>query len=296
MTPRQWIAFFSLTLIWGASFMWIKIALRETGPYTIVAIRIIMALLVLLPFLLKGRPGFPRTVKMWRQLLTLCLISAVVPWLLIIWSEKYIDSALATVLNATVPLFTIVIAHLWLHDDRMTRQRVTGLLVGFVGIVVLTFDDLFSAAVAGMDASARMKLLGQGAMLLAAFLYAMSNVYARARFRNVAPIYQAFYSMLVASVLVWGLVPVIEPSFTLPVRPATWVAIAWLGVFGAGISYLIFYYLLHQIGPTRVATVTYTIPVVGVTLGVVFLGEALTWQLIVGTLLIVSGVWAVARR
>ena len=133
-------------------------------------------------------------------------------------------------------------------------------------------------------------------MLLAAFLYALSNVYARARFRGVTPIFQAFYSMLVASVLVWGLVPVIEPGFTLPLRPSTWIAIAWLGVFGAGISYLIFYYLLHQIGPTRVATVTYTIPVVGVTLGVVFLGEALTWELIVGTLLIVSGVWGVARR
>ena len=296
MTPRQWIAFFSLTLIWGASFMWIKIALRETGPYTIVAIRVIMALLVLLPFLIKAKAGFPKKVSVWRHLLILSLVSALVPWLLIIWSEKYIDSALATVLNATVPLFTIVIAHLWLHDDRMTRQRVFGLLVGFVGIVVLTFDDLFAAVTAGMDVDTRFKLLGQGAMILAAFLYALSNVYARARFRGVPSIFQAFYSMLTGSVLVWLLVPVIEPGFTLPLRPATWVAIAWLGVFGAGISYLIFYYLLHQIGPTRVATVTYTIPVVGVTLGVGFLGEALTWQLVAGTLLIVAGVWGVARR
>ena len=253
-------------------------------------------LLVLLPFLLRGKVGFPNKVSIWRHLVILCLISAVVPWLLIIWSEKYIDSALATVLNATVPLFTIVIAHLWLHDDRMTRPRVFGLLIGFVGIVVLTFDDLFAAITAGVDIDSRMKLLGQGAMLLAAFLYAMSNVYARARFRGVPPIFQAFYSMVVACVLVWGLVPVVEPGFTLPLRPATWIAIAWLGVFGAGISYLIFYYLLHQIGPTRVATVTYTIPVVGATLGVVFLGEALTWELVVGTLLIVSGVWGVTRR
>ena len=129
-----------------------------------------------------------------------------------------------------------------------------------------------------------------------AALYALSNVYARARFRNIAPIYQAFYSMLVAGALMWGVAPVAESPFTLPMFPATWMAIAWLGVLGAGISYLVFYYLLHQIGPTRVATVTYTIPVVGVTLGVVFLGEAITWQFVAGTLLIVSGVWGVNRR
>lgn len=296
MTPRQWIAFFSLTLIWGASFMWIKIALRETGPYTIVAIRIAFALIVLLPFVIRSRAGIPRTLRTWRHFLILCLTSAVVPWLLIIWGEKYIDSAMATVLNASVPLFTIVIAHRWLHDDRMTRQRVFGLLVGFVGIVVLVQKHLFSAAASGLDVDTRYKLLGQGASLAAAFLYAFSNVYARARFREARPIFQAFYSMVIASVLVWGLVPVIEPQFTLPLRPATWVAIAWLGMFGAGISYLIFYYLLHQIGPTRVATVTYTTPVVGVTLGVVFLGEALNWELIAGTVLIVSGVWGVTRR
>lgn len=296
MTTRQWIAFLSLALIWGASFMWIKIALRETGPFTIVAIRIAFALIALLPFVIRSRTGFPRTLQTWRHLLILCLTSAVVPWLLIIWGEKHIDSAMATVLNASVPLFTIVIADRWLHDDRMTRPRVLGLLVGFVGIVVLVQKHLFSAAATGMDVDTKHKLLGQGASLTAAALYAFSNVYARARFRESRPIYQAFYSMVIASVMMWTITPIIEPPFTLPVVPATWVAIAWLGVLGAGISYLVFYWLLHQIGPTRVATVTYTIPLVGVTLGVVFLGEALTWELVAGTLLIVSGVWGVTRR
>lgn len=295
MTARQWIAFLSLTLIWGASFMWIKVALRETGPFTIVAIRIAFALIALLPFVIRSRSGIPRRLREWRHLLILCLTSAVIPWLLIIWGETHIDSAMATVLNASVPLFTIVIAHRWLQDDRMTRPRVFGLLVGFVGIVVLVQEHLFSAA-SGIDEDTRYKLMGQGASLLAAFLYGFSNVYARARFREVRPIYQAFYSMVVASVLMWTIAPMAEQPFTLPSLPVTWIAIAWLGVFGAGLSYLVFYYLLHQIGPTRVATVTYTIPVVGVTLGVVFLGEALTWQLVLGTLLIVSGVWGVTRR
>jgi drug/metabolite transporter (DMT)-like permease len=94
----------------------------------------------------------------------------------------------------------------------------------------------------------------------------------------------------------WIVTPAIERPFTLPVEGLTWVAIAWLGILGAGISYVIFYYLLHSIGPTRVAVVTYTLPAVGVTLGVLLLHEALTWPLVVGSLLIVSGVWGVNRR
>jgi drug/metabolite transporter (DMT)-like permease len=121
-------------------------------------------------------------------------------------------------------------------------------------------------------------------------------VYARRHFRGISPAFQAFYTMLAADALMWVVTPVVEAPFTLPALPITWLAIAWLGVLGAGISYLIFYDLLHQIGPTRVATVTYTIPVVGVTLGVVFLGEALTWELVAGTILIVSGVASVTRR
>ncbi len=292
MTFKQWTTFITLTLIWGASFLWIKIAVRETSPVTIVALRLVFALVILVPFLVRKWPGAPRDARRWGQLCVLGAISAALPWALIIWAEKYIDSAVATVLNATVPLFTILAAHLTLHDDRMTGRRVAGLLVGFAGVVLLVGGDLdFSAS-----GDARMKLAGQGAMLLAAFFYGMSNVYARAKFRDATPIYQTFFTMLVSGAMVWVVVPVVESPFVLPVLPLTWVAIAWLGMLGAGISYLLFYHLLHEIGPTKIATVTYLLPVVGVTLGVVFLDEALSWRLVVGTALIVSGVWGVAQR
>jgi drug/metabolite transporter (DMT)-like permease len=294
MTARQWTEFLALTLIWGASFLWIKIAVREVGPLTIVAIRLAMAMAAILPVLIYRRGGFPRSARMWRHLVVQGLASTALPWILITWAEKYIDSALATVLNGTVPLFTIVIAHLWLADDKMTVRRVTGLLVGFAGVLVLVAGDL--RFLASGDAGVRMIVLGQLAMLVSSFFYAVSNVYARRHFRGISPAFQAFYTMLAADALMWVVTPVVEAPFTLPALPITWLAIAWLGVLGAGISYLIFYDLLHQIGPTRVATVTYTIPVVGVTLGVVFLGEALTWELVAGTILIVSGVASVTRR
>ena len=295
MTARQWIEFLALTLIWGASFLWIKIAVREVGPFTIVAIRLVMAMVAILPVLIRQRVGVPRSPRMWFHIVFQGLTSTAVPWILITWAEKHIDSALATVLNGTVPLFTIVIAHLWLSDDRMTMRRVSGLLIGFVGVLILVAKDLHLLS-GGGDTATKLVLLGQLAMLCSSFFYALSNVYARRHFRGVPPVFQAFYTMLAADALMWIVTPVVEAPFTLPALPITWFAIAWLGVLGAGVSYLIFYHLLHEIGPTRVATVTYSIPVVGVTLGVVFLNEALTWQLIVGTVLIVSGVASVTRR
>lgn len=284
--------FIALTMIWGASFVWIKIAVRDTGPFTVVTWRLVMALLILLPVLIKQRTVVPRG-KIWVVLLIQGVMSTAVPWLLITWAEQYIASALATVLNATVPLSTIVLANAFLSDDRMTVSRFTGLLVGFVGVVVLVQKDLrlFVGDVGGVG----MQLAGQGAMLLSSFFYGASNVYARVKLRNLTPVFQAFYTMLAADVAMCAVTPAVE-GLRLPGSGLSWLAIAWLGMLGAGISYLMFYKLLHEIGPTRVATVTYTIPVVGVALGVIVLGERLDWSLIAGTVLIVSGVRVVTRQ
>jgi drug/metabolite transporter (DMT)-like permease len=291
MNLRQWAGFLSLTLIWGASFLWIKIAVQETGPLTIVTLRLVFALVTLAGFLLAGRTRVPRSARLWGVLLLQGLMSTAIPWILITWAEKYIDSAVATVLNATVPLFTIICAHHFLHDDRMTVGRVVGLLTGFAGVAVLMQKGLFAGETP--EGTRNMVVLGNLAMLLSSAFYAVSNVYGRAKLRGLSPVFQSFYTMLAADAVMWIVAPTVEAPFTLPTLGLTWLAIAWLGVLGAGLSYLIFYYLLHSIGPTRISVVTYTIPVVGVTLGVVFLGERLDWPLVVGMLLIVSGVWGV---
>jgi drug/metabolite transporter (DMT)-like permease len=296
MNIKQWTGFLSLTLIWGSSFLWIKLAVQETGPLTVVTIRLLFALVVLAPFLITKKPGLPRGWRMWGVLLLQGLMSTAIPWFFITWAEQYIDSAVATVLNATVPLFTIVTAHLFLHDDRMTVRRVVGLLVGFAGVTVLVHEDLFSGIGAWDQTGVNLVLLGNGAVLVSSAFYAVSNVYARAKLRGVPTIIQAFYTMLLADMVMWMVAPMVEIPFALPAQGLTWLAIGWLGVLGAGISYLIYYYLLHTIGPTRISMVTYTIPVVGVTLGVVFLHERLDWTLVVGTILIVTGLWGAGRR
>jgi drug/metabolite transporter (DMT)-like permease len=132
-------------------------------------------------------------------------------------------------------------------------------------------------------------------MLLATLSYAASGVFARRKLRHVSALVQAFFPMLVATVLMWAALPFLERSITMPSGTVTWIAIVWLGVLGAGVASFIFFWLLHAIGPTRASLVTYTIPVVGVSLGVIVLKESLDGYLALGTVLIVSGVWAVSR-
>jgi drug/metabolite transporter (DMT)-like permease len=295
MKSGIWAAFIVLTVVWGASFLWIKIAVEDIGPYTLVALRMLFGLLGLLCFVVIQRPPVPRDAKTWRALLILGLLNSALPWLLISWAEQTIDSALATVLNSTVPLFTILIAHVYLRDDRMTRQRVAGLLIGFGGVLVLMQrSGGVTDAMAALGV--RSSLPGQLAMLAATLLYAISAVHARRNLRHTSALVQAFYSMLVATALMWIALPVLKEPLRMPSGPQTWSAILWLGVLGAGVASYLFYFLLHAVGPTRASFVTYTIPIVGVSLGVIVLKEALDVYLFVGTVLIVSGVWVVNRR
>ena len=208
--------------------------------------------------------------------------SIAVPFFLITWSELSIDSAVASILNATVPLFTIVIAHLFLHDDKMTLPRVIGLFVGFIGVVVLLSKDL--------TVGAHSSVFGQGAVILAAILYAASSVYARRKTGSSPGLVRGAAPLVSATALMWIAAPALESPLKIPKLPLTWVAVLWLGVLGSGLALILFYYLLHEIGPTRAVTVTYVFPLGGVILGVIFLNEQLSWQLTLGALLIISSV------
>jgi drug/metabolite transporter (DMT)-like permease len=194
-------------------------------------------------------------------------------------------------LNATVPLFTIVIAHLFLQDDRMTVQRVIGLFIGFVGVVVLLSKDLTSGA--------HNSILGQAAVILAAIFYAASSVYARRETGSSPGLVRGAAPLVSATLIIGIIAPVVESPFKIPQLPLTWIAILWLGVLGLGLALILWYYLLHEIGPTRTGMVTYIFPLGGVILGVIFLNEHLSWQLAVGALLIISSIavvnWQIKR-
>ena len=293
MTSRQWAAFLALTVIWGSSFLWIKIAVAELDPVSLSALRLCLGAIGLAVFYLMARPGTPRGAGEWASLIVLGVLGSSVPWILIGWAEITIDSSMATILNATVPLFTVVLAHFFLDDERFSAGRVLGLLLGFAGIVVLVGRS-GGAESAGGDLLDR-RTLGRLAMLVSSFIYASGGVLARRKLRSVDPMIVAVYPLALGNLgLAMGMAAAGRPV-VLPTSTITWLAVVYLGVPAAGIAYWLYFYLLRGVGPTRASMVTYAVPVIGVALGVAVLGEQVGWQFLFGSLLVLASIWVVNK-
>ncbi len=282
MQPKHWTVFILLGAVWSASFLWIKIALEEVGPLTLVAYRVLFGLLTGLAVAVIFRVPIPRDWKTWRIFTLLGVTNIAIPFFLITWGEQSIDSAVASILNATVPLFTIVLAHFFTPDDKISAQKLIGLLVGFVGVVVLLSEDV--------NAGASNSLLGQAAVIAASASYAVSYVIARRNTAEVRGEIRGALPLVTATALMWLIAPVAEAPFKIPSLPITWIGLLWLGVLGSGLALIMQYYLVHEIGPTRATLVTYIFPLGGVLLGVIFLDEHLSWQLVAGAVLIISSI------
>jgi len=279
MKAKHWVVFILLGAIWSSSFMWIKIAVQEVGPITLVAFRVLFGLLFGIAVILIQRVSLPRTFKAWLPLFVVGLINIAIPFFLISWGEQSIDSAVASILDATVPLFTILIAHFLLSDDKITLPKMTGLLVGFAGIVILLSKDISSSP---------SSLVGQVAVILASVFYAISSIYIRKTTEDTPGILRSAGPLVSATAVMWLGTLIFESPVKIPQLGITWVALIFMGVLGSGLAFVMAFYLIHEIGPTRTTMVTYLFPLGGVILGVTFLHEQLTWQVLAGAVLIVS--------
>ena len=170
MKLKHWLVFILLGAIWSSSFMWIKLALREVSPSSLVAFRVLFGLLFGIAVIIIQRVRLPKGRKEWLPLLLLGLTNIAIPFYLISWGEKSVDSSVASILDATVPLFTIFIAHYLLKDDKMTLPKILGLIIGFAGVIVLLSKDI---------GESESTVLGQAAVILASIFYAGSAVYVR---------------------------------------------------------------------------------------------------------------------
>ncbi len=277
----QWLAFLYLGIIaWGTSFLWIKVALEEVGPFTLVAYRFLFGLATVFLILLITRRKIKfHGIECWLPAF-LGITSAAIPITLISWAETRIDSGLAGVLNASMPIWTMLIAHFALHDDRMTVLKIVGIIVGFVGIFILLSPDTGKAA----------DLYGELAVVSASILYAVSTVLTRKYLKGVHPLQTSTIAMLSAGVFIVLMASIFEGPFTLPQQPMTWLACGWMGIIGMGLAVPIMYYLINEWGASRSSMVTYVFPVAAVALGVLFLGEHVSWELVVGGFLIIIGI------
>jgi len=258
--------------------MWIKIAVQEVGPTTLVAFRVLFGLLFGIVVILIQHVSLPRNFKEWSPLLLLGITNVAIPFFLISWGEQSIDSAVAAILDSTLPLFTILIAHFLLEDDKMTVPKVLGLLIGFAGVIILMSKDIGASFGS---------VLGQLAVVLACIFYSSSDVFARKMTKNTPGILRSAGPLISATIIMWPAALIGERPFQIPHLAVTWIALLFLGVLGSGLAFLMSYYLIHEIGPTRTSMVTYLYPVGGVILGVIFLHEKLSWQLAVGTVLVI---------
>jgi drug/metabolite transporter (DMT)-like permease len=279
LKPKHWFIFLLLGAIWSSSFMWIKIAVQEVGPSTLVAFRVLFGLLFCIVVISLQRIPWPKTFRDWLPLLVVGITNLAIPFYLISWGEQSIDSAIAAILDATVPLFTIVVAHFSLRDDKMTLPKVLGLGIGFLGVVVLLSKDVGASSGS---------LVGQAAVVLASVFYAGSAIYVRKSTENIPGIFRSAGPLVSATAVMWLAVFLSEGQVEIPRLGITWIALLFLGVVGSGLAFFLAFYLIHEIGPTRTTMVTYVFPLGGVVLGVIFLHEQPTWQLITGGVLIIA--------
>lgn len=286
---KEWGAFVLLGLIWGSSFLWIKIGVGEIGPATLSAIRLLLGLIGLLIVARVTRQPFRHLRANLPLYVFMGFFNTALPFVLIPWAETRIDSALAAILNATVPLFAIIIAHFWLADEKLSLTRVAGLIVGFLGVVALVSREVGPQGIRG-------NIWGQLAMLGASISYATTATFSRRYLRGHPPLVQATMVVLIADAFIWAAVPAIDRPWLFPHRGLTWFALAWLGFLGSCVAYLLYFHLLNAWGATRASLVTYVFPVVGLLLGIVFLDEVVDWHLLVGSALVVAGIVVVNLR
>lgn len=296
----DWLLFIALGIIWGSSYLFIKIGVATVTPITLVAMRLAIGAVVLGVVFWVAGGRLPRQARTWLHLTVMAVLNIVVPFSLIAWAELNVASSLAAVLTATTPLFAIVIAALLLRSERITSQRVTGLAVGFLGVVVLVGPAAFAS---GSSAAAVV------AVLAAAASYAGATVYARRTLTGLPPMVPALLQVAIALVISASLALAVEGVPALPTDPSVVISLLWLGVLGSGVAYLIYFRLVRTWGATRTTAVTYLMPVVGIALGVVVANETVDVRVVAGAALVVGGVallnvrprrswrpWRLARR
>ncbi|HJN40894.1 MAG: DMT family transporter [Anaerolineales bacterium] len=287
---KQWVAFFTLGgFCWGTSYFWIKIAVAEIGPFTLVALRVTLATVAIWAWVLVQKIPLSAPTKEIGLMALLGITNLALPFTLISWGETRIDSGLTGLLTATMPLFTTLIAHCFIANDRITVPKTIGVVLGFSGVGILFIRDLGPGEIS-------FNLWGQAAVIGAALCYASSTVYNRRFLQGQHPIAITAFALPFAAATMWLLAPLVEAPFTLPRLPLTWIATAWLALIGTALAYPLVFFLVHTWGPTRTSLVAYVIPVTALTLGVIVLQEVFDWRLALGGLLIIMGIATVNWR
>ena len=284
----SWAVLVSLGAIWGASYLFIKVGGAEIPAFTFVAGRALISATALLVVLRARRESLPRRLAGWLPLLVLGLLNGAIPYTLITLAETQITSGMAAILTAAVPLFTVLLAHYWARDERLTGAKTIGIAVGFVGVTVLLWPEIGKGL--------QLQLWGQLAVVAAAASYAVATLVARRYLHGVSHVVAAAGQLTSAALYMAPLSLAFDSPWALRPSLPAFLSLVVLSLVGTALAYVLYYWLIEHTGATRTAMVTYLIPVTGLFWGALLLDETITPEAVVGLALIIIGIGFVNRQ
>ena len=267
----------ALGAVWGASFLFMRIAAPEFGPLVLVEVRVFIAALFLLPIFLT-RTDVSLLTKNWKHLSILSVLNSVAPFYLLTFATLSITGGFAGILNASAPIWAAMIAWVWLAD-RLNLSRIIGLLIGFIGVVLLVWDKVSLS----FDGTTVAVLAG----IVAAVFYGYGGNYAKKYLSGINPLAIATGSMIAASIILFPIAVYLWPSEMPSLR--SWIAVIIMGIASTGIAYILYFRLIRNVGPAKAITVTYLIPAFAMFWGAIFIDEKVTTTMIVGCAIIFLG-------
>jgi drug/metabolite transporter (DMT)-like permease len=286
----DWCLLLFLSLLWGASFFYVAVALKALPPFTIVLLRVAIAALILHIVLRVVGVRFPLDGKSWLAFFGMGLLNNAIPFCLIVWGQTHVASGLASILNATTPFFTVIVAHVFTADERLSKNRLLGVLIGLAGVVVLIGPQALSGL--GKDVAGQLAIIG------AAISYAFAGVFGR-RFRRmgIPPMATAAGQVTASSLLLLPIALLVDRPWHLAMPgTAVWLAILGTALLSTALAYIVYFRLLASAGAVNLLLVTFLIPPSAILLGVFLLGEHLDATDFAGMALIGLGLAAIDGR
>lgn len=290
MTPVEWLMLLTLSVLWGGSFFFTGVAIKELPPFTIVVLRVGLAAIILNVVIRAIGLKMPTDKAVWAAFFGMGLLNNVIPFSLIVWGQSHIASGLASILNATTPLSTVIVAHFLTQDEKMTGNRLAGVIAGLIGVVVMIGPEVLEGL--GTNVVAQLAVLG------AALSYAFAGVFGR-RFKKmgVAPLMTATGQVTAATLILLPISLMVDQPWQLPMPSAgTWGALIGIAALSTALAYILYFRILATAGATNLLLVTFLIPVSAIILGSLALGERLDPKHFLGMALIGVGLAAIDGR
>ena len=287
MRPIHWVLLIILSILWGGTFVFAKEALPYLPPLTLTLARVVIGALVLVPVVFALGHRLPRTSAQWRDFAGMAILNNIVPFGLIFWGQTMIGSGLTSVMNATTPLMSLLVARM-LAGEALAANKIAGIALGIGGVAVLVGPS----ALSGDKASA----LGMLLVVAGTLSYGLSALWGR-RFKAVPPIVSATSQLLCSSLMMIPIAAVADQFWRLPLPPApALAAVIALGVLSTAIAYILFFKIMAEAGSNNAMLVTLLIPISGITLGALRFGEALTLNQIIGAAIIAASLLVIDGR